>query len=87
MGYKISFRRPAEKGLGDMPARERNRLLDRIGELAADPFPPGSRKLKGHDGLHRVRVGNWRAIYREPDEDGIIDVLKIGHRRTVYRFH
>lgn len=87
MAYKVVFRRSAEKALDGIPQRERNRLLDKIEMLEADPSPSGSRKLKGHDGLWRIRSGNYRAIYTEPDEDNIIDIVKVGHRRVVYNLH
>lgn len=87
MAYQVVFRRSAEKTLGGIPHRERNRLLDKIELLESDPHPSGSRKLKGYDGLWRIRSGNYRAIYTEPDENGIIDIVKVGHRRVVYNLH
>jgi mRNA interferase RelE/StbE len=53
-------------------------------ELAEQPRPPGAEKLSGHD-LYRVRQGNYRILYEIIDQDLTVMVIKIGHRREVYR--
>ena len=53
-------------------------------ELAAEPRPPGSEKLKGLQ-LYRVRQGSYRIVYEVLDRDQTVTVIKIGHRRDVYR--
>lgn len=85
MAIKVEFRKSALKALDDIPAKDRERLLKRIEELTEDPFPQCSKKLEGSDKLRRVRSGVWRAIYSLPDDDGIIDVIKIAHRGVIYR--
>ncbi len=54
-------------------------------ELGADPHPPGSRKLTGHDDVYRVRVGPYRVIYSVARRQLIVIILKLGHRKDVYR--
>jgi len=53
--------------------------------LAENPRPHGVRKLAGVEGVYRVRVGNYRMIYRVEDDELLVLVLKIGHRRDVYK--
>jgi mRNA interferase RelE/StbE len=53
--------------------------------LADDPYPPGSKKLQGEANLYRVRVGDYRVLYRIEDERLIVLVVNIGHRRDIYR--
>lgn len=60
------------------------RVLTAICALTEDPRPPGSRKLSGRD-AYRVRVGDYRVIYRVADNELVVEVLGIGHRREVYR--
>lgn len=53
--------------------------------LPDDPFPPGSRKLSGHDDVFRIRVGVYRVVYDVSEATLVIIILKIGHRKDVYR--
>jgi len=53
--------------------------------LSDDPFPTGSRKLSGYDDVFRIRVGVYRVIYDVADAALVIIILKIGHRKDVYR--
>ena len=85
MALKVEFRKSALKALDDMPTKDRARLLKRIEELTEDPCPQCSKKLEGSEKLRRVRSGVWRAIYSLPDDDGIIDIIKVAHRSVVYR--
>lgn len=52
--------------------------------LAAEPRPPGPEKLSGHK-LYRVRQGDYRILYEIVDHDHTVTIIKIGHRRDVYR--
>ena len=53
--------------------------------LADDPFPRGARKLSGYDDVYRIREGRYRILYSASKEKLIVVVLKVGHRRDVYR--
>ena len=53
--------------------------------LANDPFPRGARKLSGYDDVCRVRVGRYRILYSVTETALVIVVLKVGHRKDVYR--
>jgi mRNA interferase RelE/StbE len=82
--YKLFIKPSAVKELEALPKRDRRRVAARIQDLADDPRPAGSEKLSGHE-LYRVRQGNYRVLYSIQDGDSSVIVVKIGHRRDVYR--
>ncbi len=65
--------------------RDRQRIVGRIHSLATEPRPSGCEKLASLSGLFRVRQGQYRVIYSVDDLDRSIVVIKVGHRREVYR--
>ena len=83
--HRIEISRTAEKQLKKLPRDLQRRLARAMEELAADPHPPGSRKLTGHDDVYRVRVGTYRVIYSVARRKLIVIILKRGHRKDVYR--
>jgi len=62
-----------------------SRLIEKISSLATQPRYSGSEKLAGRPNLYRVRQGNYRVIYTVDDQSRVVDVVKVGHRRDVYR--
>ena len=83
--YKVSIKRSAVKEIEAIPQKkERQRIIRRIGQLASNPRPPGSRKLSGHD-KYRIRQGAYRIVYSIEDKELIVVVVKVGHRKNVYR--
>ena len=83
--YKVSIKRSAVKEIETIPQKkERQRIIRRIGQLAEDPRPPGSKKLSGND-KYRVRQGSYRIVYSIEDNELIVVVVKVGHRKDVYR--
>ena len=58
--------------------------MARIRGLAEDPRPPGSERLSGHD-RYQLRQGDYRVVYAVDDEERIVEIFKVGHRREVYR--
>ena len=83
--YKVSIKRSAVKEVEAIPQKkERQRIIHHIGELAIDPRPPGSKKLSGND-KYRVRQGSYRIVYSIEDKELIVVVVKVGHRKDVYR--
>ena len=83
--YKVSIKRSAVKEIEAIPQKkERQRIIRRIGQLASNPRPPGSRKLSGHD-KYRIRQGAYRIVYSIEDKELIVIVVKVGHRKNVYR--
>ena len=85
MAYRI-LSLPAVRGqLQDLPGKVRVRVAARIDGFAGNPRPPGCRKLEGTDDGYRVRVGDYRILYRVEDAAKTVLVVKVGHRRDVYR--
>ncbi len=83
--YKVSIKRSAVKEIEAIPQKkERQRIIRRIGQLAEDPRPPGSKKLSGND-KYRVRQGSYRIVYGIEDNELIVVVVKVGHRKDVYQ--
>ena len=74
----------AVKEIEVLPQRDRRRIVGRIQGLSSDPRPPGCEKLSGQD-KYRVRKGVYRVVYSVDDEELSILVVKIGHRKEVYR--
>jgi mRNA interferase RelE/StbE len=82
--YRLSFKASVAKDLRQIPKRDVQSILKRIEGLADDPRPIGSEKLSGLERF-RVRQGTYRIIYEIKDQELIVTVVKIGHRRDVYR--
>jgi mRNA interferase RelE/StbE len=61
------------------------RLIERIKSLASLPRPSGSEKLAGRRNLYRIRQGSYRVIYSVDNQLRVVDIVKVGHRRDVYR--
>jgi mRNA interferase RelE/StbE len=83
--YKIEISSSAEKSLKKISKKDIQKIIETIQHLAITPFPEGSRKLKGEENVYRVRQGNYRVIYEVLGNKLIILVLKIGHRKDIYK--
>ncbi len=83
--YKIYFKRSVEKDLSGIPAKDVHRIMDRIGQLAINPRPPECEKLTGED-RYRLRQGRYRILYSIQDKDLTIWIVKVAHRKDVYRY-
>jgi mRNA interferase RelE/StbE len=84
MAYDIQIRRKAQKTLTKIPEPYQTRIIDAIRSLSDTPYPTNSKKLIGRPAW-RIRVGNYRAIYEINDNQLIILVLDIDHRKNIYR--
>jgi mRNA interferase RelE/StbE len=82
--YKVVIAASASKELEQIAKRDRERIGVRVRSLASNPRPPGCEKLSGQD-KYRIRQGDYRILYAVDDSNSIVDVVKIGHRREVYR--
>jgi len=82
--YRITIKKSAVKELEDIPRKDLRKVINRIRSLAKDPRPQGSQKLSGQERC-RIRQGNYRIVYYIEDKDSLIVIVKIGHRREVYR--
>ena len=85
MAYRIEIKATAEKALSKLPKADARRISTAISGLAKDPRPEGSRKLTGSDDSYRLRVRDYRIVYEITDKKLIVYVVRIGHRKDVYR--
>ena len=84
MSYRVAFVPAAEKELEALDRKSRERALGSLARLAANPRKsPNVKALRG--GTFRLRVGDWRVIYALHEELLLVLVVKVGHRREVYR--
>ena len=83
--YRLLIKPSAVKDIEAIPLkRDRQRVVERISKLAEEPCPSGSEKISGQD-KYRVRQGRYRIFYTIEDQDLIVQVVKVGHRKDVYR--
>jgi len=91
--YKITIKKSAAKELADIPKKDLPKIVKRIQTLAQNPPPRllvedksggGPQKLSRKE-EYRVRQVNYRIVYSLEDKDSLIDIVKIGHRREIYR--
>ena len=83
--YRLLIKPSAVKDIEAIPLkRDRQRVVERISKLAEDPRPSGSEKISGQD-KYRVRQGRYRILYTIADQDLIVQVVKVGHRKDIYR--
>ena len=83
--FRIEVSATAEKQLRKLQKSAQLSMVKAIKSLASQPRPRGSRRLQGYDDVYRIRTGRYRIIYSIEDRRLLIIVLKIGHRKDVYR--
>jgi len=82
--YRLLIKPSAVKEIEAIPRKDRERIAKRIQDLSQNPRPPGSEKLSG-DEKYRVRQGWYRIVYSIDDQALEVLIVKVGHRREVYR--
>ncbi len=85
MKYTVRLSTRVGRFLDRLPPDMRRRIVRRLEALEDDPRPRGVEKLTGVDELYRVRVGTYRIVYAIRDRELVVIVVRIGHRRDVYR--
>ena len=85
MPYEIELTRAARRDLENLPRNMLKRVDARILLLADDPRPRAAKKLSGPEGFLRLRVGDYRIIYQVEKDRLVVLVVRIGHRREIYR--
>ena len=85
MNYKIKISRESKKFLKKLPAPTQKRILKKIIPLEKNPYPSESKQLKGEDTLYRIRIGQFRVIYSVESHILTISIIKIAHRKDVYK--
>ncbi len=82
--YEVRVRQSVSKDLDPIPKRDVQRIVSAIAALADDPRPPQSTKLTGSE-KHRLRCGVYRILYEIQDEVLVVCVVRVAHRKDVYR--
>jgi mRNA interferase RelE/StbE len=82
--YNIFFRESVWKDLKGIPKRDLQNILKRVKALSEDPRPFGCEKLTGQD-RYRIRQGKYRILYSIQDKELTVWIVKVGHRKDVYR--
>jgi len=83
--YTIEFTHRAEKAFRALPPEIRHRLAPKIDTLKLNPRPRGVKSFEGPDGILHLRVGDYRILYQIRDDRLVVLLVKIGHRREIYR--
>ncbi|RJR53996.1 MAG: type II toxin-antitoxin system RelE/ParE family toxin [Desulfobacteraceae bacterium] len=82
--YSLFFKESVQKDFEGIPKKDLKKILSRIKSLTADPRPAGCEKLTGQD-RYRLRQGRYRIVYAVQDEERTVTVVKVGHRKDIYR--
>jgi mRNA interferase RelE/StbE len=82
--YKILFKKSVWKDFQSIPDKDLKKIMNRIESLSSTPRLPGCQKLSGQE-RYRLRQGRYRIIYSIQDEELTVWVVKVGHRREIYR--
>lgn len=83
--YRIEVSATAEKQIRRLGRDDQLRVLRTIRDLGVEPQPRGCRKLRGYEDVFRVRVGTFRVLYSVEPERILVIILKVGHRKDIYR--
>ena len=85
MIYTIELKKSAAKALRKLSKAAQRRIVAKLTEFETSPPPTEETKMKGNNPFHRVRIGDYRIIYEIQDDILVILILKIGHRKDIYR--
>jgi mRNA interferase RelE/StbE len=83
--YKIEWKRLALKELEKLPRPMISKVVSAVDNLSSNPFPHGVRKLMGTESSYRIRVGDYRVLYSVIEKRLIIEIIRVGHRKDVYK--
>ncbi len=85
MKYSVEFRPAVLKSIKGLPRKDLRRIKKRIDELAENLPDPNTTKMKGNNTFHKIRSGDYRIIYEIHADRLVILIVKIGHRKDVYK--
>ena len=85
MRYSVEFRPAVLKSMKRLPKKELRKIKKKIDGLAENLPDPATTKMKGNNPFHRVRTGNYRIVYQILENRLVILVVKVGHRKDVYK--
>jgi mRNA interferase RelE/StbE len=83
--YKIVWKNSAQKELRKAQREVIPRILEAVESLVSNPLPTGVRKISGSDYTYRIRIGEYRIVYSVISHDLIIEVIRVGHRKDIYK--
>ena len=83
--YEVLLERRAQRDIKKLPTEVFHRIIQPIKALAEDPKPPGCRKIAGSKNDWRIRIGEYRVIYEIDEHAEAVKVMRIRHRREIYR--
>ena len=82
--YRVDLRRRVLRQLENLPEKDCQAVVKALEKLEENPRPPGVEKIKGTE-LWRIRKGDYKAIYHIDDNEEIVTIVRIGHRKDIYR--
>ena len=85
MSYRLEFKPTARKSLAKIPTVHADRIRKALDLLGENPLPPGNRKIVGSEAKYRIRIGDYRVIYEIKDNQLVIFIIRIAHRKDIYR--
>ena len=83
--YEVYLERAAERDLRHLSSETFHRIIPRIKALSENPRPSGCRKITGSKNDWRIRIGDYRVIYEIDESSNIVRVMRVRHRREIYR--
>jgi mRNA interferase RelE/StbE len=83
--YKIIWKNSAKKELKKIDKKEIPNILNQVEKLSLEPFPKNHKKLIATEHIYRIRVGNYRVIYSIEDDRLVIEIIRVRHRKEVYK--
>ena len=86
--FKVLFAKSAHKEFKSCPNKTQDKIIEALQMVSTNPFSDllQIKKLKGAPSLYRIRIGDWRIVYEIRKDAQTIVVIKIGHRKDIYRF-
>ncbi|MBM3178852.1 MAG: type II toxin-antitoxin system RelE/ParE family toxin [Chloroflexi bacterium] len=85
VSYRVEWKGSAYKELQKLPRQMITRIIAAVADLSNDPYPSGVKKMVGSERSYRIRVGDYRVIYEIIENKLIIEIIRVRHRRDVYR--
>jgi mRNA interferase RelE/StbE len=85
VNYDVLIANRARKEMEGIPSPALETVEQKILSLGGDPRPPGCKRLKGNDRTWRVRSGNYRILFQIDDSEKTVTVIRVGHRKDIYR--
>jgi len=83
--YRVEWKLSAKKELRRLNKAAIPKILEMVAALAEDPYPVGSKKLRGSERTYRIRAREYRVVYTIAANTLVIEIIRVGHRKEVYR--